>query len=889
MMIAWLRRVANTLQTGRVRRDIDRELSFHVGERADALRAEGLDAAEALRQARVQFGNPSVQIERTRDVDVSRVLDMTLRNLRYAGRSLRRTPGFTLTVVLTLALGIGANTAVFSAIDAILLRPLPYTDADRLVRLQEVTTEGVERLSNLARLADWNRFNTTFEVISGYTVTDGTDATRDLPERMKSSAVAPGFFELLRATPALGAPFTDVDYRYGGPTPVLLSHNTWRTNHRSDPAVVGQTIRIRDVGGELLFPVAGVMPEPFFFIDREVARWSPLKADAPWFRDRHTRMSFVNAIGRLKPGITPEQARADLARVQAQLATQYPATDGNLTIRVTPLKDIVVGDTGRSLWLVFGAASLLLMIACSNIAALLVARHGRRHQEVAVRFALGGSRLAVAAEQFTETMLLATAGAVAGIGVASAASNGLRRLAPDLPRLDEMALDGRILLYTTTASITVALACGLLPALRSTRRDAMVAASATRASRRHRLQWLLVAVQVASSVTLLAGAALLLRSFDALSRIDTGFDASRVLAFRVYGTYGGARAPEQPTQLLQRINRTLDGLAAMPGIESVSSVSALPGVPDATTPESFRIAGENRDRAAFVAHPRFVAPSYFQTLGIPLVSGTLCERVDRAEQPWHLMINRSFAERYLRGRQPVGLTLMWAADAGPASAGRGSGSAGDLRGVIHGVVENARERGLEDSPGPMVYMCHSAPNPMPWHLVRTAGDPTALTAAVRLRMRELEPLRAVYDIGPLRARIDRVYTQNRLRTVLLTLFALTALSLAALGIYGTLSYVVDLRRREVGLRLALGARRGGILRQFAGEGLRVAAVGCACGLALALLLTRAISGMLFGISATDPATLSAVVILVLVVATLAALIPATRAALMQPMRTLREE
>jgi predicted permease len=528
------------------------------------------------------------------------------------------------------------------------------------------------------------------------------------------------------------------------------------------------------------------------------------------------------------------------------------------------------------------------MIACSNIAALLVARHGRRHEEIAVRFALGGSRLAVAAEQFTETMLLATTGAAAGIGVAAAASNGLRRLAPDLPRLDEMALDGRILLYATAASIVVALACGLLPALRSTRREAM-AASGTRVSRRHRLQWLLVGVQVASSVTLLAGAALLLRSFHALSRIDTGFDTSRVLAFRVYGTYGGASAPEQPTQLLQRINRTLDGLAAMPDVESVSSVSALPGLPDATTPESFRIAGENRDRAAFVAHRRFVAPGYFQTIGIPLVSGTLCERVERTEQPWHLMINRSFAERYLRGRHPVGLTLMWAARAGPASASRESGSAGDLRGVIDGVVENARERGLEDSPGPMVYMCHSGPNPMPWHLVRTAGDPTALAAAVRLRMRELEPLRAVYDIGPLRVRIDGVYAQNRLRTVLLTLFALTALSLAALGIYGTLSYVVDLRRREVGLRLALGARRGGILRHFAGKGLRVAAAGCACGLALALLLTRALSGMLFGISATDPATLSAVVILVLAVATLAALIPATRAALMQPMRTLREE
>jgi putative ABC transport system permease protein len=885
--MSWLRRCANTLRTGRLRRDIDRELSFHVAERADALRAMGVDAAEAMRRARLQFGNPSVQIERTRDVNVSRACDTTLRNIRHAGRSLRRTPGFTLTVIVTLALGIGANTAVFSAIDAILLRPLPYADADRLVRLQEVTTEGVKRLANLARLADWNRLNATFEIISGYSITNGTDTTQALPERTKHAAVAPGFFELLRVTPSLGTRFTAIDHKYGGPAPVLLSHGTWRNRHRGDPAVVGTTVRIPDVGGEQPFVVAGVMAEPFFFIDRDVAVWSPLKTDAPWFRDRHARMSFVNAVGRLKPDVTLEQARADLARIQAQLARTFPATDGNVTITVTPLKDIVVGDTGRSLWLVFGAVSLLLIIACTNIAALLVARNGRRRDEVAVRFALGGSRVAVAAEQFTETVLLAAAGAVAGIGVAAAASSGLRRLAPDLPRLDEMTLDGRILLYTTIASIAVALACGFLPALRSTRREAAATASGARVSQRHGLQWLLVGVQVACSVTLLTGAALLLRSFDALSRVDTGFDASRVLAFRVYGAY----AAEPPAQLLQRINRTLDGLAITPGVESVGSSSALPGMPDGTVPESFRIAGDDSALPELVAHGRLVAPGYFRTLGIPLVAGSLCERPALAGQPLQLMINRSFAERYLPGRQPVGLSLTWTAGTGPAAATRGEGGAGrtQLRGAIAGVVENARERGLEDVPGPLVYGCHSAPNPMPWHLVRTTGDPAALATAVRLRMRELEPLRAVYDIGPLQTRIDEAYAQNRLRTVLLTLFAVTALSLATLGIYGTLSYVVGLRRREVGLRLALGAPRSGILRQFAGQGLRVAVAGCACGLGLALLLTRALSGMLFGISATDPATLSVVVILVLVVATPAALVPATRAALVQPMRTLREE
>jgi putative ABC transport system permease protein len=879
--MSWLRRLSNTFRTGRVRGDIDRELAFHIAERVEQLRAEGLTAEEATRRARIQFGNPAVQIERTRDVDVSGAADAFLGNLRYAFRALRRTPGFTFTVVLTLALGIGANSAVFSAIDGILLRPLPYADADRLVRINEVDARGVERFAAMSRLLDWNRLNTAFEGITGYTVQDGSDTTQDPPQRTQFSAVGPGFFELLGVSPALGRTFTAEDHRVGGPTAILLSDRFWRNSYNATPQVVGTTIRIRDVSGELSFPIVGVMRASFLFLDRGVGAWSPMKTDAPWMSGRLPYLSFVNAVGRLKPGVTLEQARSDLARVQAQLGAQYPNTDRDLEVRVTPLKASVIGNADRSLWLLFAAVTVLLLIACTNIVALLLARGAQREQEVAVRYALGGGRVAVAMQLLTEAIVLAVAGAAAGLIVAAGAAAGLRWLAPDLPRLDEAGLDARTLVYTATAAIIAALACGLVPAIRSSRRDGTLArSSGTRVSSRHGLQWLLVGTQVALSVTLLAGAGLLLRSFDALSRVDPGFDDSHVLAFRVYADYGR----EAPPQVARRIDRTLDALEAMPGIETIATAFALPGVP-AQTEETFSLVERRTDAdATLVAQLRGVSPGYFRTLGIPTVSGDTCGRVDpaaAAAPTGEVMVNRRFVEHYLAGRPAVGLHLA-----------RGSQAAGRVQaaytGVIVGVVGDARELGIDRDPVPTVYQCMNS-NPMPWYLARTTGEPAVLAAAVRLKVRDLEPLRAVYDLAPMRERIGDAYAQNRMRTVLLSLFAATALSLTCLGVYGTLSYVVRLRRREIGLRLALGAARSGILRQFIAQGLRVAIAACACGLGLSLLFTRLLSGMLYGVTASDPTTLSGVVAVVLATSVLAALIPAARAALLQPMRILRDE
>jgi predicted permease len=857
--MSWRSRLLNTFRTGRLRREISREISFHVAERADQLRTEGLSDDEAMRQARLQFGSPAAQIEQTRDVDIARTVDTLLRNLRHACRGLRRTPGFTLTAVVTLALGIGANGAVFSAIDAVLLQPLPYRDADRLVRLRQTMPAFGETDVAGIRVQDWRRLGASFDAITGYVVEDLSDTTAGLPERVHRATVLPGFLDVWGITPALGRGFTDAEHRIGGPPAALISDRYWRTRFGADPQVLSKLVHF----GNRSYAVIGVMPASFAFLDRDADWWTPEWIDAPWSQARQFRST--TAIGRLKPGVTIEQARADLARAQSQLAGLFPATDKDVQPVVLPLKEHIVGASRGSLWLLFGAVSVLLLIACSNIAALLLSRGAGRAREIAVRSALGATRSTVALQLLTEAGVLAVAGGAAGLLVAIGAAAALRRLAPELPRLQDAGIDARILLYTTGCVVVVTLLCGLLPALRSSR-DALHSAG-QRVSARHSLQWLLAGTQVALAVTLLSGAGLLLRSIIALSQVAPGFDAAHVLTFRISGSFG---EEQDYTRTVQRINHTLDELSETPGVTAAATTTSVPGTPGGLSAEFELVEGRAGERLP--AEVRVVSPSYFEAMRIPIVSGELCRRPVDATGTTEVMVNRQFAERYLAGRQAVGKHLR------ANSPDR-----------IIGIVGDARELGIDRSPTPAVYMCFSAPTPFPIFLVRTSGEPASVASAVRLKIHQLEPLRSVYDIAPLNERIGDAYAENRLRTIVLGAIAVTALALACLGIYGTLGYLVGLRRREIGLRLALGAARGSILRQFVGQGMRVTAIACAFGLALSFAFTRALSGMLFGVTPNDPATLAGAVGGVLAVAALAALIPAARAALVQPMRTLRDE
>jgi putative ABC transport system permease protein len=486
----------------------------------------------------------------------------------------------------------------------------------------------------------------------------------------------------------------------------------------------------------------------------------------------------------------------------------------------------------------------------------------------------------------TEAGVLALIGAALGLAVAVSTTRALRLLAPELPRVGEIAIDVRILLYTMACTVVVAVACGLFPALRSTRQMGVAPSAArTTTSTRQTVQWLLVGVQVALSVTLLAGAGLLVRSIDAMSRADAGFDAERVLTLRVSGQYG----VETNDATVQRINRLLDGLATYPGVESVAVTSRLPGIREQREQEFVLSDVAIGPSARVVAASVIVTPDYFKTLHIPLLTGDVCRRSPDAggvkTAMTEAMVNRRFVERYLGGRSPLGVHVLGGLDT--MMKNRHIFNAAPSR--IVGIVGDAREDGQDREPVPTVYTCFSAPHPAPWYVIRTTRNPVAEAASVRRAINALEPSRSVYEIAPLQSRMDGAYAQNRWRTWLLSLFAITALGLVCAGVYGTLSYAVSLRRREVALRLALGALRRSVVQQLIATSLRIVCTAAALGLVLALLFTRSLATMLYGVTPTDPPTLAGVLVLVVLVATLAAVIPATRAAFIQPMRALREE
>jgi predicted permease len=795
----------------------------------------------------------------------------SVRNIRYAVRVLARTPGFTLTVVATLAIVIGANTAVFSLIDAVLLEPLPFPEPERLVLLSE--SRSGAPISNTApvRLEEWHEASSTFEAITGYYTEDASETSGDLPEKFRLARVAPRFIDVWGVAPTIGRGFTPAESAEGAPPVALVSHRYWADYLGGDPDVLQRRIRLSDGP----YSIVGVMPATFRFPDRDVDIWVP-RIFLPFMTQR--TLLWYAAYGRLKPGVTIEQARADLTAIQARLGEQFPETDREVGVYMEPLKDSVVGRVRGSLWIVFGAVSVLVLIAATNVAALLLARAARRKQEIAVRLSLGASNRSVLAQSLTETGVLAVAGAGLGLAIAAALSTALRTWVADLPRIDEHAFGGTVLLYTALAVVAVTALCGALPALRATQVAAgsSLARGARRAevSGRHGLHWLFVGVQVKLAVVLLAGSGLLIRSLVELSRMDPGFDASRVLSFRLSGTY------EDFEFLEPRVGEILEALAELPGVESAAISAPVPGVFEDGSGFQFgtrdwqRLEGTPIEGPPLFSDFRVVSPSYYATMEIPLVAGELCGVPVEGAVP-EIMVNRAFATRYSPAASVVGRTLY---------------GSGDVTYRIAGVVGDARDYGLARAPGPTVYPCRTAyVNPASTFLLRTQDDPASVVAAVRAKAKELTPLRAVYDVAPLAQRMGNEHAEDRLRTTALTLFAAVALSLAMLGVYGTLSYVVSLRRREVGLRVALGAQQRQIVAAFVGKALRVVVLACVAGVALSLALSELLAGMLYGVSRGDPLSLGAVIALVAAVGTIAALVPALRAARVDPMNVLREE
>jgi putative ABC transport system permease protein len=798
---------------------------------------------------------------------VTRRLDTILRNIRVSVRSLRHAPTLSLAVIITLALGIGANSAVFSVIDAVLLRPLPYPASDQLV---EITHHNLRNPATFpaapVRVEDWNRMSSVFQAIAGYYTDDASETSGELPEKLRRAFVSPRFLDLLQIAPQIGRNFSPEEMHTGGPNVTLISDRLWRRRFGADPQVIGKQLRI----GQTSPTVIGVMPATFQFPQADIDLWATVPPDAPVAASRGN--TWYTVLGRLKPGVTLSQASSDLQNVQSQLGEQFPQTDAQLIIGIQPLKEETVGGIRRSLWIVFGSVSLLLLIACANIAALLLSRAIQRKHEISVRFSLGASRAAIALQVLTETGILALCGAGLGLLLAAEAPNVFRAIAGNLPRMEEVHIDWRIALYSLACSIIVTLVSGLIPALRSTRRENSRLAPGVRAevSQRHPMQWVLVAVQVALSVTLLVGAGLLLRSFQALNQVNPGFESTHVLTFHVSGSY--AETIDYPG-LIRRIERDLDFLQSLPGAKGSATALELPGVSSPPRDNEVSVTGQGL-APDYKVHTdsRIVSRTYFETLQIPLTAGELCTvrpSVPGAQDRPDAMVNETFAKLYF----PHGFV-------------DGQSVQGSL---VKGVVGDARERGLSQGVRPTVYYCLTSASPSPYFLLRTQADPSTMIQTVRRKMKELEPGRAVFDLSPLSEKIGESYAENRLRTLLLAVFAATAVSLASVGLYSTLSYLVIVRRREIGLRLALGSERTRIVNLFFLKGLGVTAGACSAGLLLALGLTRLLSGMLFGVSASDPLTLALVIATVLLVGSLASLAPAFRAARLDPMQVLREE
>ncbi|MGH9672061.1 MAG: ABC transporter permease, partial [Bryobacteraceae bacterium] len=707
-----------------------------------------------------------------------------------------------------------------------------------------------------------------FQAITGYYTEDISELSGELPEKLKRALVAPRFLQVWGIAPALGRDFTPEEERFGGPPAVIISDRLWRRRFGANPNAIGKVLRV----GLISSPIIGVMPAAFHFPDRDVDLWRPSPMDAPYAQSRES--TWFTTVGRLKPGVTLAQARADLTNVQANLGRQYPKTDAVLSALIEPLKEKTVAGVRNSLWILFGSVSVLLLIACTNIAALLLSRGADRGHEVSLRLSLGASRTSVAARLLAEVLILSLAGASLGLLVAAGASRVFRTLAQDLPRIDEIGLDGRIVLYSLVCAVAATLVCGILPAIRVSRQDPAVSlarAGRSRIGGRNPVQFVLVGVQVALAVTLLVGAGLLLRSFQELGRVSPGFDPDRVLTFRISITWGET---SDQNAARQRVDRILDGLRAVPGVRAVATALGFPGVPTQYPIELRTLEGRAGTEPPMVAEGRVVSPGYFETMRIPVVAGELCREQSKVTG---LMVNRSFAETYFGGSGAIGRQLKQSANPSP------------LPQTIQGIVGDARETGLDRTPVPTAYWCVAAIQPGSIFLVRTQGAPNSMVETIRRKMHEIEPRRAVYEITPLTDHVSDAYAENRLRTILLAFFAVSAVSLACVGLYGTLSYLVSVRRREVGLRMALGAVRGGIVRNFLAQGLLVAVIGCVAGSALAVLSGRFLSGMLYGVSATDPLTMAGVMAIVLFVSALASLLPAMRAARLDPMEVLRDE
>ena len=874
----WLR-VKALVRRRELDRDLDDELQFHLAMRQQKLREQGVPPDEAPYAARRQFGNVTRFKETSRELWGFRGLESIAQDLHFGLRQLRRNPGFTVVAVLTLALGIGANTAIFSVVEGVMLAPLPYSQPDRLVAIWESHPNAPHVWISYPNFRDWQRSARSFEQLVAF-AWQGSDLTSPgTPEHLEGIFLSSGFFNTLGVRLALGREFSPQEDQHAGAPVVIISNRLWRNRFAGSPEALGKLVTLDGVG----CTIVGVLP-PGFHFEGDADVYRPLGQGDPLLLNNRAIHPGILAIARLKPGVSISQAQAEMSTIQNSLDQLYPDADRDLGTDVVPLKQEIVGNVGRTLLLVLGAVGLVLLIACANFANLLLARSAARSREFAVRLALGANRARVVRQLLTESVLLSLGGGGLGLLVAMWGVNPVLATLPgNLPRSENIRVNFHVLLFTLGVSIAVGMLFGLVPALRSSKAEVEFSLKeGSRGSTRahHRAQSSLVIVQTALTLILLVGAGLLFRTIRYLWGVYPGFDARHLITFKVgispqlTQTPAGTRNACQ--QLMERIRQ-------VPGVEAADFTNVVPLSRNENN-SPFWIGSQ--PAASFQATPRlnlfWTGLSYLQMMGIPLLHGRLLTREETTNTAPVIVVDKAFADTYFPGRDPVGETITI------ANWGRVQ---------IIGVVGHVRQHGLGDVSQysePVYASIYQLPDP--WVpvfygdltvMVRTPLPVAAVMPAIKKVVYGTGRDQPVYNVQTMEEIISQSMSPQRFPMILLGLFAGLALLLVFVGIYGLISYSVAQRVHEMGIRMALGAEQREVLKLVVGQGLRLTLVGVTAGVACALALTHLLSSLLYGVKPTDPLTFIVVSSLLTAVALLACYIPARRATKVDPLVALR--
>jgi putative ABC transport system permease protein len=881
---AWLSRLASTSDRNKRDLELADEIESHVRMHTEENLGRGLTAEEARREALIRLGG----VEQTKEIYRERrslpMIETLLQDLRFGARMLRKNLGFTVVAVLTLALSIGANTAIFSVIDAVLLRPLPYKNSDQLVSIAANNIQrGISGLpvsfTKMTRVREQTR---ALESVGAYYPVNASLTTRGVPEQVSAARATAGFFDVLGVVPAEGRGFLPEEDREGGADVAILSDGFWHSHFGASPGLIGQTILLDGksvtvvgvLAANFHFPFA--QPEPDVWLPRV---FEPIALTPAMIR---SGASYLAVFARLRPGESLAQCQAELGAISEAYAKDFPGyvDASNYSLELVSLKESLVGPLRVTLLLLLSAVGFVLLIGCTNIASMLLARSTTRQKEIAIRQALGASPPRLIRQLLTESVLLSALGGIVGVALAAGGLRLLRLLPPGtLPRIEEVSLDAGVLIFSLVLCIITGIAFGLVPSLLASHRDVNEilkesgrGSNEGRKSRSSRAA--LVMVEVAVAVVLVSSAGLLLKSFGNLMHVDPGFSPSNVTTFLM--TLPKSRYP-QPTQQAEFYRRLVESVQSLPGVESagVSSFLPLAGALRYVyfCPEGTVCQGLGKDPVIAV---RQISPDYLHTMRIPLLRGRTFNAQDIAGVKPVVIINQTVAQKYFPAQDAIGKHL--------------ANSRDKIQMEIVGIVGDVKFTGLNTPYIPEMYMPQlQNPAATMTLVVRSTSNPQPLIAAVRQKAAEIDPDLPFSNVASMNEVVSASVAQPRLTTQFTGFFAALALLLTAVGVYGVLAYSVTQRIHEMGIRMALGASRSEILKMVVGQGMKLVAFGLILGLVVSLAATRLLATLLFGTSARDPLTFAAVTLLLLVVALFAAYIPARRASLVDPIVALRHE